>query len=83
MNEQLREQLAEAGKDVEELKANHAAAESARRTEASTHRDQTGWLRETIDSLTKTLEAAREELAARQRRDRSRERLLQGATAAF
>jgi chromosome partitioning protein len=79
LNEQLQDQLGVARKDITEMQANHAAAENAWRSEVATLREQGARLRETVDSLTKTLEEAREELVRRDRTDRARTRLLKRA----
>src|SRR5208283_2438245 len=77
--EQLQHDLEKAKHDYEELQANHASAETAWRSEVATLREQAARQRETIDSLTQTLEEVREELAARDRAERSRERLSKAA----
>jgi Mrp family chromosome partitioning ATPase len=61
------------------LLANHAAAADAWRSQVLTLREQGDRLRQTVESLTKTLEEAREELAAKDRGDRGRLNLLKRA----
>src|SRR5262245_39749262 len=62
LNEQLQKQLGEAQTDLDKLRADYAAAESAWRTQVLTLREQDDRNRETIQALTATLEGAREDL---------------------
>jgi chromosome partitioning protein len=79
LNRQLGEQLEQASKDAREAEANHAAAEAAWRSEETTLRQQGTRLGETVDSLTGELEAAKEELARRDRADQARANLMKRA----
>src|SRR5262249_50367619 len=78
-NDQLQAQVEQAKKDAEQAEAKHAAAETALRGESSTLREQCDRHGQTAESLTGLLEAAREELAVRDRADRSRANLMKKA----
>ena len=62
LNEQLQTQLNEAQADLERLRADYAAADDVWQTQLLTLRQQDDRLRETVESLTKTLEEAREDI---------------------
>ena len=74
--EQLQGQVVQLGETNRRLQTDHAAAEDSWRTEVMTLRQGNDRLRETEDSLTQSLETAREELAEKDRLDHARDSLL-------
>jgi septal ring factor EnvC (AmiA/AmiB activator) len=78
--EQLRDQVEQAKHEVREKEVVHATAETAWWAEVSTLREQCNRRRETVQSLTQTLEGAPEELADNARADRARVKLLKRAS---
>jgi cellulose biosynthesis protein BcsQ len=76
LNEQLQKQLEDTRAELDRTRADNAAAEDAWRTQVLTLRQQDDRNRETIESLTATLEGAREDLEQKDRAERARARLL-------
>jgi chromosome partitioning protein len=79
VNEQLQEQLKQAKNEIQALRADRATAEAAWRSELATVQGECDRLRETGQALTGQLEEAQEDLARRDRVDRTRINLLKKA----
>ena len=79
VNEQLQEQLEQAKSAIQEMQANHAAAEDSWGSEKAGLERERERLRHTAQSLTGELEAARENLALKDRDERARINLMKRA----
>jgi Mrp family chromosome partitioning ATPase len=77
--EQLRKQLADKEGDLEKLRVSFASAEDAWKSERLNLKAEGDRHRDTAECLTKDLEAEREELAGRDRADKTRMNLLKRA----
>ena len=79
VNEQLQEQLDLAKNAIQELQANHAAAEDAWKSEKACVERERDQQRCTAQALSAQLEEAKEALAERDQEDRARVRLMKKA----
>jgi cellulose biosynthesis protein BcsQ len=79
INRQLKEQAEENRDAVRKTKADHAATDAARCAELSAVQEKYDAERQKVDGLSQALEAAREELAEKQRLDGVRAKVLKRA----
>lgn len=79
VNDELQEQLKMAKNTLQELQANHAAAEDAWRSEKTGLERERDRQRSTAETLSGALEEAREDITRRDRADRARIKLMKRA----